>query len=407
MKKRILVAAASVVLAALILLLLPPAYPEEGTGTVSTAPGTSFPSTADQTEPTTQPEAPGAVRLYSCDDGFLEVFTELAAEYTALTGVEVTVLCPEADGCQATLQRYMESEDPPTVFCVHSQSQLEGWKDTLLDLKDTPLAAALCSDSFGLRVNGKLLGVPAAVQAYGLLVNAELLGTKGALSRNDITDLSSLTTAVQILKNNSVKAFPTTALTVTDALYLLQGEDLQTARAFIDLYLSGCSASGDSLELFLDGKAAFYLGGTWDYDTLAAYTDRTFHVRNLDILPTYAAGALQYICSTAWCINSSARQADIDAALDFMTWLVTAGEGTAAPVDRLQTVAPFADAAWYGNQLEKKLRGYMQTEAAVLHWQGTDSNGSRLLVTLNAYMTDSTDENWDLLCTTVNMRRAD
>lgn len=399
MKHRILVAAASLVLAALILLLLPAANDDPG---ISIDPGKlpNWNRPTGTSEPS-QSEQGGVVRLYSCDEQIAAFFTELAAEYADLTGMEVVVLRQEADGCQATLQRYMESEEPPTVLCIHSQSQLKAWKDTLLDLNDTELAAALCNDSFGLRLDGKLLGVPAAVEGYGLLFNAELLGTKGALSRNDIFDLSSLSTAAQILKNNSVKAFPTTAFTLQDARYLLMSEDLQNARRFIDLYMANCSSTGNSKELFLSGQAVFCLGGTWEYNTLAEATNSSFHVRNLDILPTYAAGAMQYVFSTAWCVNASARQEDIDATLDFLTWMVTAGEEGGAPVDRLEMLSPFADATWYGNWLENKLRGYMLTEAAVMHWKDSGGSASQLLLMLNAYVADSTDANWDALCAAV------
>lgn len=404
MKQRILVAAASLVLAALILLLLPlgPANTDATTGPTWLPPLTRPTSTKP-----THVEAGAMVRLYSCDEQILAVFTELAEEYTALTGVKVEVLSQEADGCQATLQRYMESEDPPTVLCVHSQNQLNAWQDTLLDLADTALAEGLCSDSFGLWQNGKLLAIPVAVEGYGLLVNAELLGTKGALSRNDIVDLSSLSTAAQILKNNSVKAFPTTVFTMQDAVNLLLSKDLQDARRFIDLYMANSNQSGDPRELFTGGKAAFYLGGTWEYDGFSAVENSTFHVRNLDIVPTYVAGGMQYVCSTAWCVNANVRQEELDATLAFLTWMITAGEEGGAPVDRLEMLSPFADAAWYGNQLEKRLRGYMRTETAVLQWKDSGLSASRLLLTLDLYVADSTDDNWEALCAAAQQYKID
>lgn len=410
MKYRILVAVVSLVLAALIIMLLPSAHPSVDTTLPTNGPTAPHGSAGPSVKPPstgTLPENTGAVRLYSCDENFLPVFAALAAEYTNLTGVEVEVLSPEADGCQATLQRYMESEDPPTVLCVHSQRQLKAWSNTLLDLEDTALAAALCNDGLGLRLDGKLLGIPAGVEGFGLLVNAEILGTKGALSRNDITSFASLSTAVQILKNNSVKAFPAADPTLQDAWYLLLAEDLENVRAFVDLYMANCGTTGDPMTLFLDGKSAFCPGGTWDYDTLASFTESTLHVRNLDILPNYAAGAMQYICDTAWCVNASARQEDIDATLAFLTWMVTAPEGGAAPVDQLETLAPFADAAWYGNWLENKLRGYMRTEAAVIQWDGGDLSTGRLLIALETYLEESTDENWRQLCLTVEAIRAE
>ena len=408
MRKRILVAVASVVLAALILLLLPASPDVPDISTNPTDPTQTFPTTqpSGTTYPTTQPVDPGVVRLYSCDEGVRAVFAELATEYTALTGVEVVVLSQEDDGCQATLQRYMESEDPPTVLCVHSQSQLTQWQDTLLDLDDTALAQALCNDGLGLRLDGKLLAIPAAVEGYGLLVNAELLGTKGALSRNDIFDLSSLSTAVQILKNNSVKAFPTPAATLQDAWLLLMGEELDDARDFLDLYIANGNKSGDAREQFQSGMAAFFPGGSWEYEALATVENSDFHVRNLDILPNFTAGAMQYVCSTAWCVNASARQEDIQSTLAFLSWMVTAGEDAPAPVDRLQKLTPFADAAWYGNQLEKKLRGYMQTEAAVVQWKNAEA-GDRLLLALTDYMAENTDEKWETLRLAVDAVKAE
>lgn len=406
MKQRILVAAASLVLAALILLLLPVSSPDPG---ISTGPsGTSHSpnqSGSSSTPVVTQPAAPGVVRLYSCEDNVIAVLTELAAEYTTLTGVEVVVMGRDADGCQATLQRYMESEDPPTVFCIHSRSQLNFWKDSLLDLDDTDLAAALCNEGLCMRMDGKLLAIPTAVEGYGLLANLEVLST--VLSRSDIYDFNSLSMWTQILKSNSITPFPPAAPTLRDAWHLLIGEDLDSTKAFLDLYLANSSISGNAMELFLQGKTAFYLGGTWEYDTMASFTDQTMDLRNLDIIPNYAEGAMQYVCSTAWCVNAGARQDDIDATLAFLDWVVTPGEAGTLPIDRLQILTPFTGANWYGNQLEKKLRHYMQKEGAVLQWKDADSGDKRLLLALTAYMESNTNDNWEVLCQAVSMVKAE
>ncbi len=397
MKKRMMIAVAIVVLAALILL----PKPSRDSGT--TVPGISLPP--EQTT-STQPENSGVVRIYSCDADHLAVLGELAAVYTAQTHVEVQVLGPDADGCQATLQRLMQKEEPPTVFCVHSQSQLKQWQNTLLDLEGTALGDALVNDSFGLRIDGKLLAVPVEVDGYGLLVNAEVLALKAAMTRNtDFGSFSALTIAVQILKDNSVKAFPAAAPTPQDAWCLLMQEDLAEVRPFIDLYLANSNKAGDPMDQFLAEKSAFYLGGTWEYEALAGDADAVLNIMNLDILPTYAAGGMQYVCHTAWCVNAGAQRQDLEATLAFMGWMVTAGEETAAPVDRLQELAPFADAAWYGNELERKLRGYMASEAAVLLWDGSAEAAAPLLVALNAYIAAQTDENWQTVVQTVTQIR--
>lgn len=393
MKKRILVAIASLILAALILLLLPKPSPSQETVT-TTVPGISVP-TQPGSSSGTQPEDPGAVRLYCCDMQLAALFVELASEYTAETGVEVMVYTPDEDGCQATLQRLMQSEDPPTMFCVHSQNQLLAWRNTLLDLDGTAVSEALVNDGLGLRVDSKLLAIPVDVDGYGLLVNAEVLALKAAMTRNnDFGSLSALSIAVQVLANNSVKAFPAAVPTYQDAWYLLTQEDLTDARTFWDLYLDNSNKSGDPMTQFLEEKSAFYLSGTWDYDTLSGMTGTALDVMNLDILPTYSAGAMQYICSAAWCVNASARQQDMDVTLAFMEWMICAQEDAPAPVDRLGILSPFEDAAWYGNQIEKKLRGYMASEGAVIQWACSEADAQSLLSALNAYSQDRTDENW-------------
>lgn len=401
MKQRILVAAASLVLAALILLLLPLDSLPPNLGSQPTlSPDTGMNPTG--TIPSTPPQQPGVVRFYSCQADVLEGLLELAEEYTALTGVEVEVITADAAGCQTTLQRLLESEMPPTIFCIHSQSQLVAWKDSLLDLKDTALAAALCNEGLGLRLEGKLLAVPTAVEGYGLLANSEILGA--VLSRSEISDFSALSMWVKILKDNSIKTFPTAKFSVRDAWHLLMSEDLDRTRGFIDLYLANCTQTGDAMTLFAGGKTAFYLGGTWSYDDLAAMADGNFDLRNLDILPNYCEDAMQYICSAAWGIHGNAQPQDIDATLAFMAWLVTA-DGGPAPIDRLQTLAPFRDAAWYGNQLQKKMRGYMLSEAATLQWDGGGIGTDPLLMALMAYQEDRSDVNWYALCQVVEAMR--
>lgn len=404
MKQRILVAAASLVLSALILLLMP-LGPTQGTkptdpnGTIDiggTGPNRPWP---------TDPEQPGQVRLYSCDETMLAVFDQLASNYRELTGVEVVVLRSGEAGCQATLQQYMETENAPTVLCIHNQSQLKAWEGELLDLQHTPLASALCNPSFGMWSNGKMLVVPMAVEGYGLLVNAELLAGV-ALTRSDITDFTSLATAVQILKDNSIKAFPTAQFTLQEAWGLLLDGHMETIRQVVDLYLANCNKTGETQELFLAGKAAFYLGGTWEYDALAAAESSGLHVRNLDILPIFVTGDMQYVCSSGWGINANARQVDVDATVDFLTWLVTAQDG-AAPVDQLQMLSPFVSATWYGNQLEKRLRSYMVTEGVQLRWKDAGSKPNGVLLALEIYAEESTDENWNRLCAAVTQFKAE
>jgi raffinose/stachyose/melibiose transport system substrate-binding protein len=394
MKHRILVAVACLLLAALILLLLPSPDPTPTPGI--TTPTTSILPTIPTTPTTTEPIPLGVVRLYSCDASIREALTGLAQVYTQQTGLEVIVLGPEAEDCQATLQGLMAGEDAPSIFCVHSGDQLSAWEDILLDLDSTFLAPMLRSESLKLGIGSKWLAIPMGLKAHGLLMNAELMAGV-ALTRSDISDFASLGTAVQILKNNSVKAFPTLAPTPEDAWYLLSVKDADRTRAFLDMYLTSYNKTGDGLTQFLDGKAAFLPGGSWDYDLLASYEGRTLHVRNLDILPTYLGGAMQYLCDWAWCVNSTVSREDLSATMAFLTWLVTPDEVVGSPMEQLQVLTPFASCHYYGNQLEKKLLTYMALEPAVIVFDEASPENELLPEYLTTYLASPTDENWEQL----------
>lgn len=387
MKFRVFVAVLCLVLSAAILLLLPTGFSPQTQP--STNPSLQLPT--PPYKPTLPPE-PGVVRIYCCNGQWLQVLDTLAAQYTSLYGTQVVLLQPEQDSCEATLQQLMAGEEAPGMLCLHSADQLLSWRESLLDLGDTALAAGLISADFGLYADDQLLAIPVDLEAFGLLCNAEVLSV--ALSRSDIYDLSSLSTAAQILKSNSTKAFPCTSLDTKDLLQLGITEDPAALRAFLDLYVANTHTSGQTLDRFLDGQCAFYLGGTWDYDLLTADPTRALQARNLDILPTFSASALQYTFSTAWCVNAGIRQEDLDATLQFLAWLVTSGEDGSAPVDSLQMLTPFADAAWYGTYLEKKVLGYMRSEPAALQWLQQGKESIPLSLALQGYINNPSDRNW-------------
>lgn len=383
MKTRIWIAAISVLLAAAILLLLPQAKKPVAQPTNPTVP---------ENPTTTTTPVPGMVRLYSCNQETLPVLTQLAADYTARTGVEVVVLTAGDNGCAPMLEMLMQSENPPTILCLHSQKDLTAWQDALLDLSGTALEEALCNPGLGFRQDGKLLAVPMAVEGLGLLFNARLLSV--VMSRSDISDYASLATAVQILESNGLTAFASVPTYMPVWLRLLHSSDRDTMRSFLDLYMDNQIGTGDAMDQFMSGKTVFILGTTADYDQLSQQPNQVLALRDLDILPSCTGQGLQYLCRTAWGVNGSAKPADVEASLEFLRWLVTATEEAPAPVDQLQVLAPFRDCAWYGNQLEKKLRSYMQTEPAVLVWDARVTDDQLLMMALANYAKNPIDANW-------------
>lgn len=89
----------------------------------------------------------------------------------------------------------------------------------------------------------------------------------------------------------------------------------------------------------------FYQNGTWEYSALTG-DEKGFKMNpdDLTMIPIYCGveGEEQAgLCTGTenyWSINKNASEADINATIDFLTWVVTSDEGTtmmAEPVRRL------------------------------------------------------------------------
>lgn len=338
-------------------------------------------TTTNSSDPTVPED--GQVRLYFADPERKAVMETIAGEYTAQTGVQVILL---------------DSKENATIFPVRSSAEAADWKDQMLDLTDSQVLGKLYNQAFALTVEGASVGIAMDVTGYGLIYNASLLAQTG-FTRTDISNFAELTTVTDMIQSEKqFYSFGCADFFSTDFARLLAGLSADPAqiRGFLDLYLTHDANSGNSLEQFVSGKAAFYVGGVWEYDAIAQ-----LGINNLDILPIYTqgGGSFHYICTNYWAVSAVAEQKDIDASLAFLSWMVTAPENGAAPVDSLGYIAPFVDATAADNAFVKLLRKYMATEPATVRWEiAPGMTGFRLKTLINVlgdYRTDPTDENWD------------
>lgn len=393
-----------------IVLLCQPAAPDE-----PTVPSTSAPTVPPQPTQPTEPIPVPDVRLYQCDPERAAIWQELAKEYTQATGIPVTILVPEDQDCDGTPLSALTGETSATIFCLHHTHELQERKEFCLDLSQSQIAGKLRQDIFALKDDDVVCGVAFNVESYGIIYNSLLLADAG-YTQSDIQDFKSLSEVVLDITANKRKlgfsAFAAPDLGSTDhgaLLCLLAGltDDEVVLRSFWDLYRNNCTRSGtkltqasrkDALSDFLNGKAVFYLGGTWDYDSFSSIEDYF-----LGFMPVYTGDEQQdlglYHSNTGyWCVNSRADEMDIQASLDFLDWLVTAGEDTAAPADRLEYLMPFKDTAYAGNPLEKLVLSSMQGGQENVSWTSCDTLTPDILRrfgdALIAYTKDPTDEKW-------------
>ncbi len=293
----------------------------------------------------------------------------LAAAYTAETGIPVTVLTAASGTYDDTLTSEMAKTEAPTMFQCGNAAALANWKDYCYDLSGTDFYAEMTTDDFNLKgENGEVYAAGYCYEAFGIITNKALLA-KAGYSVEDITDFASLKAVADDIHARADElgfdAFSSAGLDgssswrfsghlanmplfyefrdngVTACPAEITGAYLDNFKNIWDLYITDSavdpatlsSSTGDaSLEEFGSGKAVFYQNGTWEFANL---TDKYgIPASDLTMLPIYCGvdgEANAALCSgteNCWAVNSQASEADIQATLDFMKWVVTSEAGT-------------------------------------------------------------------------------
>ena len=351
--------------------------------------------TEPEPEQTTTPTGPsipaaGQVRILNTDPQRQEAWEALAEAYTAQTGTDVQILTA-ADDAQ------------PTLFTVSGPEELAQVKGQCLDLSATEAYAQLASWDLALAEDGKVCAIAAEIEAFGLIYNSSLLGY--VATQSEITGLASLTTVAQTITADSEMDFAAFACPDLEGEFAARlasvGAD---CRAFWDLYSANAACApetlaetrgANSLKELLEGKAVFYLGSTDDYDRVADLGDH-----KLGILPLYLGGEnelRQGLCVAAtgyWCVRSDAPEQDIEETLAFLDYLVKPGKDGTVPVDDLQLMAPYRQATYAANPLERTLRSDLAAGKEYVVCPKRSAVPAGLADALAAYAADPTDDHW-------------
>ena len=105
-----------------------------------------------------------------------EVLQEVAADYTAKTGVEVKVVTAASGTYSQTLLSEMDKSAPPTLFIIGNSAGVKDWKDYALDLNGTAIANELNTDAYNLYdETGKLVSIGYCYECYGIITNPDLI----------------------------------------------------------------------------------------------------------------------------------------------------------------------------------------------------------------------------------------
>lgn len=313
---------------------------------------------------------------------------ELAAKYTAETGVEVIVETAASGEYESTLKAEMAKSEAPTLFQVNGPVGLATWNDYCYDLKDTALNKNLKNEEFSLvSDSGEVKGIAYVIETYGIIYNKTILnqylsmdgavvssvdeinnfetfksvvediqakkddlGIKGAFTSSGMDSSSDWRFKTHLANLPIYYEYQADGIGSTDAI---KGTYLDNYKAIWDLYInnSTCepkmisSKTGDDATAeFALGEAVFYQNGTWAYNDITA-EDLT--ADDLGMLPIYIGcegEENQGLCTGSenyWCVNSKSDPADIQATLDFLDWVITSDAGRDALANKMGFVTPF------------------------------------------------------------------
>lgn len=366
-----------------------------------------------------------------------DAWKALAKTYTDQTGVEVTVETAASGTYESKLKAEMAKENAPTLFQVNGPVELAAWTDYCYNLKDTDLYSNLKSDDFALIEGDEVKGIAYVIETYGIIYNKSLLNdyfaTDGAVAKS-VDEINNFDTFKAVVEDIQSKkddlglkgAFTSAGMDSSsdwrfkthlanlpiyyeykadgiDATDAIKGTYLDNYRAIWDLYLNNSTCepkmiSGktgdDATSEFCLGEAVFYQNGTWAYQ---ACIDAGMTDEDLGMLPIYIGAEgeeNQGLCTGSenyWCVNNHASQADIDATLEFLKWVITSDEGRNSLANDMGFVTPFTtfdDGYQADNALITASNEYIASGKTPVSWNFStipsekwkDNLGSALLI---------------------------
>lgn len=366
---------------------------------------------------------------------------ELAAKYTEKTGVQVDVETAADTQYEQKLLTTIGKDDAPTLFQIKGAAGLATWDEYCYDLTDSEPIKQLSSDAFALKNGeGKVKGLGYVSECFGIIVRKDLL-EKAGYKVEDITNFESLKKVAEDItarkEELGFSAFTTPALGKGNGWRLsnhlsnmplyyefkddglsaanppasIKGTYLDYYRQMIDLYFNNATvepsvATGttvdDARAEFMDGKAVFFQNGDWEYANITK--DNALSNDQLAMIPMYIGVAGEEnngLCAGTeayWAVNGDANEEDIQATLDFMTWLMTDDEATTALADEMGFACTFKSAKTPQNYLDKFNNDYAVAGKTVITWaftaQPSENYQLELQGALQGYAIKMDDDSW-------------
>ena len=318
-----------------------------------------------------------------------------------------------------------------------NQEGVKTWSEYCLDLTGTKIANELNTDAYNLYdENGKLCSIGYCYECYGIIVNVDLL-EKAGHKLDEITNFETLKAVVEDIHARAAElgfdAFTSSDMdgssswrftghminldyvyeeraagkVWTECPATITGEFVPNFKNLYDLAINNSefdpatfAAGGHDAEgEFKADKAVFFVNGSWEYGAVSEGG------KNVAMIPYYCGvegeekAGLNCGTENCWAINANAKQADIDATMDFLYWCVTDPEASRILVDSFG-VMPYKQAAASTNGFLAMANDYANNGCYVMDWAtnyqpNVDAYRAAFVSALNAYNADQSDANWE------------
>ena len=306
-------------------------------------------------------------------------FEEMAQEYEEKHGVHVEVYNADTDTTVASqIATKYASHDPYTLTMVDPKDIYAIANDYAYDLSDQDWAG---HTSLGIKAAGKLAGFPVCVEARGIIYNADAIEkiTGEEFDPSSVAKLEDFQKLLDKLVQGGMEK-PVGILSEYWSLgahwFPMVYEEQQDPEAFVNSllegscnlsenekynsmmdtfdtlikynYAKGSASNADREETSMklaEGEIAFMFGGNWDWSVINQYD----YTEKLGIMPVpqnttdgtnfkIVGGATKYFF-----VDSSADTSDAErqAALDFLNWIVNDKDGNAFLTEKCALVPAF------------------------------------------------------------------
>lgn len=358
--------------------------------------------------------------------------------------VKINLETVQGNDYNATLKAKMLNDDQPEIMALSSSAIVQEYQEYLEDLSDQPwvdhIVDAAKSD---VEIDGKILGLPIALEGYGIVYNKEIFETAG-IDVSTLTSYEAMDEAFAALQAKidagelkdkypvleAVWEFPgkETWILALHGLNVALANDYESANALMkekeiefkyaeelkalyELETKYTSAK-DNLALLNAVDYATQVGGGLGIERVAVIQQGNWvgsELRNIsedfaekiDMLPVPLKGINEdsiYVgVAINWCINKNSSDINKQAAKDFMNWLYQSEEGKKIVTEEFGFISALDNYEGYelSDPLSKRVSQYIQ-EGQVKPWvQGGFPQGyeAQAAADLQAYL--SGDYSWD------------